>query len=605
MSTSPGRDRPPVHTFHIPVMGTGFTIDTPLKVARFGISSVVSLVDDVLIERMRRLHSRLAGHHYEEIAADEHDSRARRITSYLDLLDRLVARQVRRLKRARFEPGSEITRYFELLPESPLRRMYERMTSMRDPDARARLERELRAAVVPGRIDVNIMTKLDRDPVKKGVPQTPENSDALSALRGFARSRIRGSVVLSAGMNRRLYSYISKFDDFFPDGRGELTKHIILKVSDLRSAMIQGRFLAKMGLWVTEFRIESGLNCGGHAFATQGHLMGPILDEFRRTRETMAIQLYELYVEALRRAGRRPSAGMPEQRVTAQGGIGTHEEQQLMMTHYGLDGTGWGTPFLLVPDVVNVDDEHVAKLCEADDDDVFLSDASPLGIPFWNLRSSASEEARRARIRRGAPGSSCPKGFLQFNTEFTETPICTASRGYQRRKLKELESEVDASADPTLTEELMLSKSCICHDLAGVAPGADESDVVTPAVCCGPNIVNFHRTCSLDEMVGHIYGRGSVMSNEMRPHMFVREFSLYLDFLRTEIDRRKAGLGGAIRNLLEYGANLREGLEYYRDLVAHGIIPGRERAMEILAALGRELDSLVPPQSREPAVVGG
>ena len=31
-------------------VGTGFTIDTPLKVARYGISSVVSLVDDVLIE---------------------------------------------------------------------------------------------------------------------------------------------------------------------------------------------------------------------------------------------------------------------------------------------------------------------------------------------------------------------------------------------------------------------------------------------------------------------------------------------------------------------------------------------------------------------------
>ena len=32
-----------VHNFYIPVMGTGFTIDTPLKVAKYGISSVVSL----------------------------------------------------------------------------------------------------------------------------------------------------------------------------------------------------------------------------------------------------------------------------------------------------------------------------------------------------------------------------------------------------------------------------------------------------------------------------------------------------------------------------------------------------------------------------------
>ena len=43
------------HTFHIPVMGIGFSIDTPVKVAQYGISSVISLVDDNLIEEMRRI----------------------------------------------------------------------------------------------------------------------------------------------------------------------------------------------------------------------------------------------------------------------------------------------------------------------------------------------------------------------------------------------------------------------------------------------------------------------------------------------------------------------------------------------------------------------
>ena len=45
------------HKFHIPVLGLGYSIDTPLKVARYGISSVVSVVDDELTERMRELHS--------------------------------------------------------------------------------------------------------------------------------------------------------------------------------------------------------------------------------------------------------------------------------------------------------------------------------------------------------------------------------------------------------------------------------------------------------------------------------------------------------------------------------------------------------------------
>ena len=31
------------HTFHIPVMGLAYTVDSPVKVARFGISSVISI----------------------------------------------------------------------------------------------------------------------------------------------------------------------------------------------------------------------------------------------------------------------------------------------------------------------------------------------------------------------------------------------------------------------------------------------------------------------------------------------------------------------------------------------------------------------------------
>ena len=51
--------------------------------------------------------------------------------------------------------------------------------------------------------------------------------------------------------------------------------------------MIQGNFLAKKGLWVSEYRIESGLNCGGHAFATDGFLLGPILEEFHQKKEQL------------------------------------------------------------------------------------------------------------------------------------------------------------------------------------------------------------------------------------------------------------------------------------------------------------------------------
>ncbi|HLE64295.1 MAG TPA: hypothetical protein VI750_14185, partial [Pyrinomonadaceae bacterium] len=104
------------HQFHIPVMGTGFTIDTPIRVARFGISSVISLVDDVLIEKVRRYHALREGEPYEAIRNNHPDPRAARITAYLNLVGRIVERQVEALKSAPFEPGSEIQRFFELLP---------------------------------------------------------------------------------------------------------------------------------------------------------------------------------------------------------------------------------------------------------------------------------------------------------------------------------------------------------------------------------------------------------------------------------------------------------------------------------------------------------
>ena len=55
------------HSFHIPVMGIGFTIDSPLKVAQYGIDSVISLVDDILLEKLRKMYCELHEMPYKEI----------------------------------------------------------------------------------------------------------------------------------------------------------------------------------------------------------------------------------------------------------------------------------------------------------------------------------------------------------------------------------------------------------------------------------------------------------------------------------------------------------------------------------------------------------
>src|SRR3989338_7754607 len=115
------------HLFHIPIMGTGFTIDTPLKVARYGISSVMS-VDDNLMEKMREYYSGLYGQRFEPIAKNEPDSRARRITAYLNFVHEAVNRQLLELKASEFKEGTEITKYFDLLDDnSALKKDYNRM----------------------------------------------------------------------------------------------------------------------------------------------------------------------------------------------------------------------------------------------------------------------------------------------------------------------------------------------------------------------------------------------------------------------------------------------------------------------------------------------
>jgi hypothetical protein len=566
-------------------MGTGFTIDTPLRVARYGISSVVSLVDDVLIEQMRRFHSEREGELFEGIAEKSEDARARRITAYLDLLDRVVTRQTEELRATPFVSGSEITRYYELLPESPLRQTYRQMLETADPAVKTRLQVELRDAVVAGSIDVNIMTKLDRERFLAGKQPSPYQSDAVSALRGFARSTLRSSVVFSAGLNPRLYTYAGEFEDFFPDAVGEFAKRIILKVSDFRSAMIQGKFLATRGLWVSEFRIESGLNCGGHAFPSQGYLLGPVLDEFRQCKQDLPDQMYPLYSKALDDLGRSHSERPQPIRITVQGGIGTYEEDQLLLTRYEVDGTGWGTPFLLVPEVTNVDQEHLDKLLAATEEDVYLSDSSPFGVPFWNLRESGSEVSRRARIDSGRPGSACPRGFICIsNTEFTSEPICTASRAYQKPKLASLDQADLTPEQRDAAKQSVLAKSCICHDLAGGATRKHGIDPeAAPAICCGPNIANYSRLATLEEMVGHIYGRLSLLSNPQRPHMFVRELMLYIDYLGKELDQCSRGIEKrAAKYFGQFRDNLLCGIEHYRQVAER--LAGQQKA-DFLSAL--------------------
>jgi len=546
------------HTFHIPVMGTAFTADSPLKVAHYGINTVIALADDVLLERLRKYYSDLNDIYYDEIKNNTVDYRADRITAYLDVVNKIVSDKFDEFTTSTKDKFEEVKKYFAMLPDSSdvkreFNKLIENSFSFED------LSVWLKDNLSMGSIDVNIMTKVDKKNYFKKEELPSEYNDAHAGLRGYANSDLASSVIFSAGMNPRLYGYIAHFDDFFPDANGYIKKKIILKVSDYRSAIIQGKFLAKKGLWISEYRIESGLNCGGHAFATDGYLMGPILAEFRDRRQELVDELYAICKPALEANGKVVPNNTLAVTITAQGGVATAEEHDFLIDHYKLDTVGWGTPFLLVPEATTVDKATMKQLQDAKEKDLYLSNVSPLGVPFNNLRNSSKDVEKFQKIEEGKPGSPCPRKFLALSDEYGTQGVCTASRLFQKNKIEE------KGISDQITD-----KTCLCMGLAATAVinyGIETRESKGVSICPGPNMAYFNQELSLQDMSHHIYNGDEGIVRADRPHMFVNELGMYLKYLSDKIEEHKEDWGRKSgRYLNGFTSNMNEGISYYQEM---------------------------------------
>jgi hypothetical protein len=595
------------HTFHIPVMGLSYTIDTPIFVAPFGINSVVSIGDDHLVEKIRKYHALKNNVEYSEILTSEKDYRARRITAYLNLVNDIVNREFDKLKKAQSIFDPYVAKAIELLPtKNSLRQAFICLRENVSKGAISDNSTELKTLINQlqcGSIDVNIMVKTDKPRNFQGEKLPDEYNDAHSCLRGFAMSNLNSSVVLSAGMNPRLFNYMDKFEDFYHDKNGVAKKRIVIKVSDYRSALIQGKSLASKGLWVSEFRIESGLNCGGHAFATNGLLLGHVLQEFKLRREELIQELKETFIAALKRQDKSPICELPPVQITAQGGVGTSDEHDFLLNEYDLVSVGWGTPFLLVPEVCKVDPNTRSILKKAQEKDLYLSNTSPLGIPFNSVRGNTKDIEKDKNIEKGRPGSACPKDFLSFDTEFDAEGLCTASRKYQHLKLKQLEQQDLAPADFERKKTVITDKTCICVGL-GVSTLIEydidhkrEGEAV--AICPGPNMAYFNRDLTLVEMVDHIYGRINVLATGMRPHFFVKEAKMYLDVFKQKMDDLVLEYSNKeFKTLSSFKDNLKNSLGYYTTLFSEKTFSGfdQKKLVNEFNELLNKVDSYVFPQ---------
>lgn len=562
-----------IHHFHIPVMGLAFTIDSPIRVAQYGISSALSITDDDLIEKMRAFYSEKFSIPYQEISQKIHDYRAERITHYLNLMDTIIKEKFEKYKNELVESKLALENYISILPnKSEIKKALESFlqegNSIKDT-----LKNYLEKNLSVGEIDVNIMTKVDKANFIKNEQLPVEFNDAHASLRGFANSNLSSSVVLSAGMNPRLYSYFENFPDFFPDENGNLKKKIILKVSDFRSALIQGNFLAKKGLWVSEYRIESGLNCGGHAFATEGFLMGPILQEFKDKKEEIIQSTFALMLKSLEIKNLPIPKNPLTVKFTAQGGVGTSEEHTFLLEEFKLDSIGWGSPFLLVPEATSVDAETRNLLAKAKENDFYLSNISPLGVPFNSLKGVSNDFWKQKRIDDNKAGSSCPKRLLALTPTDDGKGICTASKEYQDAELGKLnEQKIEISErEYEIKFQKITEKACLCVGLANAA--YMENDIKIKGqkqgvvICPGPNLAYFDHEVSLANMVQHIYGNANVMHETDRPNFFVKELKMYVDYFKNEIETFTDEISNKqVKKWNSFRSNINEGIDYYQNL---------------------------------------
>jgi len=108
---------------------------------------------------------------------------------------------------------------------------------------------------------------------------------------------------------------------------------------------------------------------------------------------------------------------------------------------------------LLVPQATSVDKETRRLLASAKPEDVCISHASPLGIPFVNLQTSTAAKICERKIQEyfapeseksGSlelkPGFPCRQHYLCQNIPGFDHPVCMASREYVMHRLAEIDA---------------------------------------------------------------------------------------------------------------------------------------------------------------------
>ena len=88
-------------------------------------------------------------------------------------------------------------------------------------------------------------------------------------------------------------------------------------------------------------------------------------------------------------------------------------------------------------------------------------------------------------------------------------------------------------------------------------------------------------------MVNHIYGRMNILNSVPRPHMFINELKLYVDYLRKEIEKSLNILTARQKSYFNtFKENLLKGIEYYKALIPAMKLEAKYLLEQMQAELG-------------------
>src|SRR5690606_21987644 len=85
-------------------------------------------------------------------------------------------------------------------------------------------------------------------------------------------------------------------------------------------------------------------------------------------------------------------------------------------------------------------------------------------------------------------------------------------------------------------------------------------------ICPGPNLAYFSKVVTLKDMTDHIYGRTNLTTNKTRPHMFIKELFLNVNYLEDQLQELMEADGKAVKELHDFIQNLLKSVNYYREL---------------------------------------